>query len=239
MESTAVPAASHEEHVEVPAPAATPVVEKHEVVKEPTPVATPVPVAVPVSPAAAAGPSTSETSSLLRQNSVSPIDMFKQMEIRRINGYLHLVNLIMGLALLWLGLYNFYHLNSYMGFISAIFIIFQAVLIVLFELRDNFPNASKLVQNYLGFMYTAHGRGIFFLVIGTWCPTQGAYGIVMGVSYCLLAVVNFFIIYQHPGYKEAMSVPDDDPEAHGASQPAAFYGSTEPAAAATTPEKAV
>ncbi|KAH9073231.1 hypothetical protein Ae201684P_015048 [Aphanomyces euteiches] len=224
MESTAVPAASHEEHVEAPAPVATPVVEKHEVVKEPTPVATPVPVAVPVSPAAAAGPSTSETSSLLRQNSVSPIDMFKQMEIRRINGYLHLVNLIMGLALLWLGLYNFYHLNSYMGFISAIFIIFQAVLIVLFELRDNFPNASKLASSSW---------------IGTWCPTQGAYGIVMGVSYCLLAVVNFFIIYQHPGYKEAMSVPDDDPEAHGASQPAAFYGSTEPAAATTTPEKAV
>ena len=167
MESTAVPAATHEEHVQAPAPAAIPVEEKHEVVKAPTPVATPVAVAIPVSPASAAGPSNSETSSLLRQNSVSPIDMFKQMEIRRINGYLHLVNLIMGLALLWLGLYNFYHLNSYLGFMSALFIIFQAVLIVLFELRDNFPNASKLVQNYLGFMYTAHGRCVFFLVYET------------------------------------------------------------------------
>ncbi|RHY32163.1 hypothetical protein DYB32_002810 [Aphanomyces invadans] len=130
-------------------------------VAKPTPVATPVPVAVPV---AAAVASSERTNLLPGSASESAMNKFKQMEIERINGYLRLINLLMGFLLGWLGLYHFYHLDSYKGFMSSLFITVQALLIILFELRENFPNASKIVQDYLGFMYTAYGRGALFLV---------------------------------------------------------------------------
>ncbi|ETW10536.1 hypothetical protein H310_00813 [Aphanomyces invadans] len=195
-------------------------------VAKPTPVATPVPVAVPV---AAAVASSERTNLLPGSASESAMNKFKQMEIERINGYLRLINLLMGFLLGWLGLYHFYHLDSYKGFMSSLFITVQALLIILFELRENFPNASKIVQDYLGFMYTAYGRGALFLVIGTWCPTQGPYGIAVGVCFCILALVNFFIILQHPGYKNAMSVRRIRVEEQN--EEVAHYGAT--------PEKAV
>ncbi|ETV83103.1 hypothetical protein H257_04831 [Aphanomyces astaci] len=193
-----------------------------------TPVATPVPVAVPV---AAAVPSSERSALLPASSSDTAITKFKQMEIERINGYLRLVNLVMGLALGWLGLYHFYHLNSYKGFMSSLFITVQALLIVLFELRENFPNASKIVHDYLGFMYTAYGRGALFFVIGTWCPTQGPYGVAVGVCFIILALLNFFIILQHPGYKNAMSVRHIRIEEGEEDDEVPHYG--------TTPEKAV
>ncbi|KAF0687289.1 Aste57867_20955 [Aphanomyces stellatus] len=201
-----------------PAPAA--------VVKKPTPVATPVPVAVPVAAA-------TETAGLLPPSaSATAMNKFKQMEIERINGYLRIINLIGGFFLGWLGAYNFYHLDSYKGFMASLFLIVQAVLIILFELRENFPNASKIVHDYLGFMYTAYGRGALYLVIGTWCPTQGPYGVALGVFYCFLAVINFFIILQHPGYRNAMSRREITVEEDDDATP--FYGSTAEDAPAKT-----
>ncbi|OQR82143.1 hypothetical protein THRCLA_11102 [Thraustotheca clavata] len=136
---------------------------------------------------------------------VSATEKFKRLEIRRVNGYLRIVNLILGALMLWYSGNLLYNTTTYKGVLDALFLIAQSALLVLFELRDNFPNVAQGMHDYLGFMFTAYGRATLFLVMGTWAPTQDTTGIVIGVVFCILGLINFIFILAHPSYKQAMA----------------------------------
>ncbi|OQR80607.1 hypothetical protein ACHHYP_17421 [Achlya hypogyna] len=160
-----------------------------------SPVAAPVPVAVAVP----------ESAALLPAAKISATEKFKRLEIRRVNGYLRIVNLVLGTLMLWYSGNLLYNTTTYKGMLDALFLIAQAGVLVLFELRDNFPNVAQGMHDYLGFMFTAYGRATLFLVMGTWAPTQDSTGIALGVAFCLLGLVNFLFILAHPSYKQAMA----------------------------------
>ncbi|EQC28067.1 hypothetical protein SDRG_14161 [Saprolegnia diclina VS20] len=176
----------------------------------PAPVPMAVAVAVPSSPASsstASSPVAGEGAALLpgKKVKISAKEKFKRLEIRRVNGYLRIVNLVLGALMLWYSGNLLYTTTTYKGMLDALFLIAQAALLVLFELRDNFPNVAQGMHDFLGFMFTAYGRSTLFLVMGTWAPTQDSTGIVLGIAFCILGLINFTFILAHPSYKQAMA----------------------------------
>lgn len=83
----------------------------------------------------------------------------------------------------------------------------MGIILVGFECREYFPNYGEHVKANFGILFTPLGRAVYLILIGFLSFSQGWFGIVIGVLFLCLAMFNFFLIYKHPGYKEAMTLP--------------------------------
>ncbi|KAF0687974.1 Aste57867_20355 [Aphanomyces stellatus] len=136
------------------------------------------------------------------------IDSINKTDIVRINGYLRVANIAVGVVFGLMGLVGIFSVNSYENFLVQTYVIVLSGLLVLFEFREKFPKLEHKTKENFGFMFTGFGRSVYILLIALLSFTQGTFGIIMGVAFFFLSAFNFFIMWSHPGYHSVMRGPN-------------------------------
>lgn len=133
------------------------------------------------------------------------VEKINNTDIARINGYLKLANVIGGGIFAILGIVGLFSIHSYGDFLIVGYITALAAGLMFIEYHEKFPSLAEKVKRNLGFMFTAFGRAIYIVAIALLAFTQGWFGCIVGALFLLLAAFNFFLIYKHPAYREAMT----------------------------------
>ncbi|TMW62496.1 hypothetical protein Poli38472_005114 [Pythium oligandrum] len=126
-------------------------------------------------------------------------------DIKRINGYMRLANLIGALLLGVTAFIRMFTSSTYSHFIVVVFLIGMTVGLVFIENHEQFPSIAEKVKLNFGFMFTAMGKAAYILSIGFLSFSQGWIGCVLGAFFIVLALFNFFLIRRHPAYHTHMT----------------------------------
>ncbi|CAK4677813.1 hypothetical protein LEN26_010207 [Aphanomyces euteiches] len=148
------------------------------------------------------------------------IDSINKTDIVRINGYLRVANIGVGVIFGLMGLVGIFRVGSYESFLVQLYVIVLSGLLVLFEFREKFPKLEAKTKENFGFMFTGFGRSVYILLIALLSFTQGLFGIIMGFAFLLLSAFNFFIMWNHPGYHSVMRGPSTTTTAAATTTPA-------------------
>ncbi|KAG7386207.1 hypothetical protein PHYPSEUDO_000528 [Phytophthora pseudosyringae] len=128
-------------------------------------------------------------------------------DIKRINGYMRMVNLVFAGGLWVTCFIRMFQVPSYSHFLVCIYIMFLSGGLAFIENHERFPSVADRVKLNFGFMFSATGKASYILCIAFLAVSQGWIGWILGVCFFFLALFNFFLIYRHPAYKQAMLQP--------------------------------
>ncbi|KUF96216.1 Translational activator GCN1 [Phytophthora nicotianae] len=122
-------------------------------------------------------------------------------DIKRINGYMRLVNLVFAGGLWVLCFFRMFQAPATRTSL------FLSAGLAFIENHERFPSVADRVKVNFGFMFSATGKASYILCIAFLAVSQGWIGWILGVCFFFLALFNFFLIHRHPAYKQAMMQP--------------------------------
>jgi len=133
-------------------------------------------------------------------------------DIKKINGYMRLANLVGSLILGAVCVIRLFSVSDYAHFLVIAYIVFLAVGLAFIENHEQFPSLAEKVKINFGFMFTAIGKATYILSIAFLAFSQGLLGCLLGAFFIILASFNFFLIVKHPAYRDAMRPTDNKPK---------------------------